>query len=579
MRPTTILSCSAAVALVVLLADQLRAGPTQSESQVREDGNTVDLFIDAGAATKVGITHVVNQVGFSFAPVNITVLPGDTVEWHWSSGFHTVTSGLPCTSDGLFHELLDPANTLATFVIPDDGTTLIPYLCVPHCGIGMTGTITILVPNCAGVNNCSGNGTCVGADICECDPGWVGVDCSIPTCAGVNDCSGNGTCFAPDTCQCDSGWEGADCSTFNCIGVNNCSTHGTCIGANTCQCDAGWTGIDCSTPTCAGVNDCSGNGTCIAPDTCQCGAGWSGADCSTFTCDDLAGCSGNGTCTGPNNCECDAGFAGRDCSCSPGTTCPPFPALGIHATPKHRYLSINTSANGLTMTALRIDLVSMRRCNLDSERACVEDNDCNSGATGPCLQHPDVGSTWWVQAPQEEPLGCLPGPCGPTDQFARVDASPHFQVWDLSTLHIGDCEMVPVATYEVRACLPPDGTICSDPLTIGTIEQPFIAPGFRGNYGDVVGAVLEDPPSFFYFTPPDGFTNVVDIVGYTKTKQNYGTANTPQTHPTWVDLHGPGDGNPPQYILNVADLGQIKKAFGGDAWTDDPGNMNPGECP
>ncbi len=54
--------------------------------------------------------------------------------------------------------------------------------------------------------------------------------------------------------------------------------------------------------------------------------------------------------------------------------------------------------------------------------------------------------------------------------------------------------------------------------------------------------------------------------------------SSPSADTTWVDLHGLGDGNPPQYILNVTDMGQILKAFAGDAWTDDPGNMNPGQC-
>ena len=101
-----------------------------------------------------------------------------------------------------------------------------------------------------------------------------------------------------------------------------------------------------------------------------------------------------------------------------------------------------------------------------------------------------------------------------------------------------------------------------------------MAPGFRGNYGDVAGTVIGTD-----YTPPDGYTNVIDISAFKDTKQNYGTSNIPQTHPTWVDLHGLGDGQPPQYILNVSDLGQIKKGFVGDTWTGDPGNMNPGECP
>ena len=137
-----------------------------------------------------------------------------------------------------------------------------------------------------------------------------------------------------------------------------------------------------------------------------------------------------------------------------------------------------------------------------------------------------------------------------------------------------DVIAIPAASFEVRACQLPDGALCSNPLSIGTIRQPYVSPGFRGNYGDVVGGVVGTE-----FTPPDGFTNVVDITGYALTKQNYGTANTPQAHPTWIDVHGLGDGNPPNYILNVSDLGQILKALAGGKWTDDPGNLNPGDCP
>jgi len=215
----------------------------------------------------------------------------------------------------------------------------------------------------------------------------------------------------------------------------------------------------------------------------------------------------------------------------------------------------------------------------DLERACVEDNDCNFGTNGPCAEHPDVGSIWWVQAPQEEPLGCLPGPCGRTDQFARVDASPHFQVWELTTLHVGDCEIVPVATYQIRACNPPDTADCGDSLMIGTVRQSLVAPTFRGNFGDVAGAVLGTE-----FSPPDGFTNVNDISAYVLTRQNYGTANTPQAHPTWVDLHGlgtapPPNGNPPQYILNISDLTLIVKALQGNKWTDGPREPQPRKLP
>jgi len=259
----------------------------------------------------------------------------------------------------------------------------------------------------------------------------------------------------------------------------------------------------------------------------------------------------------------------------------PTAAPAPHDVRKHRYVSIDASGNGQTTIALKVTLAAMSRCAGNLERACSDDNDCDGGAAGPCTQHLDVGSTWWVQQPQDEPLGCLPGPCGPTDQFARVESRtgdlpgpPDFRVWTDTTLHVGDCEIIPVATYEIRACLPPNGAVCSNPLTIGTINQPFIAPGFRGNYGDVAGPVVGTE-----FTPPDGIGNIGDVSAYVLTSQNYGTANTPQTHPTWVDLNGLGTGSPPQYILNVSDLGQILKALQGNKWTDDPGNLNPASCP
>ncbi|MFQ5589878.1 MAG: dockerin type I domain-containing protein [Phycisphaerae bacterium] len=306
------------------------------------------------------------------------------------------------------------------------------------------------------------------------------------------------------------------------------------------------------------------------------------------------------------------------CSCEPVVINEPqTPSDPVHAARKHRHLSVDVSTNsggGRDTSALtvgyRVELTSMKRCALDLTRPCTVDSDCDSGATGPCVEHPDVGGVWWVQAHEEQPLGCLPkrcdawngapctsdadcggapgscsNYCGPTDQFARVDVTPFFSDWSdprfpLTVLHITDCEITPIATYEIRACLPP-GVICSSPLVASTTLQSFLAPGFRGNYGDMVGPVDDIT---LEFTPPDGFTNVVDLGGYLLTKQNYGTSNKPQAHPTWPDLHGLGEqpapnGNPPNYILNVADLAVLKKALIGDKWTDDPGNLTPGQCP
>jgi plastocyanin len=93
----------------------------------------------SGAA--FGATHTVNQVGLTFQPSDITISQGDTVEWIWSSGGHTVTEGTPCTYNGGFNEPLNSSNPTVTLTFTDVGT--IEYFCQPHCGLGMVGSITI----------------------------------------------------------------------------------------------------------------------------------------------------------------------------------------------------------------------------------------------------------------------------------------------------------------------------------------------------------------------------------------------------------------------------------------------------
>jgi len=248
---------------------------------------------------------------------------------------------------------------------------------------------------------------------------------------------------------------------------------------------------------------------------------------------------------------------------------PGSPADPRHQARKHRYISIDPTTNGENAVAFRVELTDMWRCEGDLERACVLDSDC-AESLSLCVQHPDVGSIWWVQASQIEPAICDMEP------FARVDEWPYVSTWTEEVLHIGDCEIIPAATYEVRACDAFDIDVCSAPLAIGTIRAPFIAPGFRGNYGDVAGPV---DPTTLEFSPPDGFDNVIDVQAYLQTVQNCGTSTKPTCHLTWVDLQGGGYGNPPNYILNVSDLQYIKFGLQGKKWTDTPGNLNPGSCP
>ena len=53
---------------------------------------------------------------------------------------------------------------------------------------------------------------------------YSGSDCSIiPTCHNVSDCSSNGLCVDYDVCKCDKGWTGDNCTQFSCEHLDYCS--------------------------------------------------------------------------------------------------------------------------------------------------------------------------------------------------------------------------------------------------------------------------------------------------------------------------------------------------------------------
>jgi len=306
--------------------------------------------------------------------------------------------------------------------------------------------------------------------------------------------------------------------------------------------------------------------------------------------------------------QIDADYDGRPDDCIPG---PPGPAAGDHAFLKNRYITIDPSTNEPDPVALRVELVELKRCAGDRARSCTEDGDCGAGgADGPCDNaHPAVGSVWWVQAPQEYTLGCrqrcdtfdgdycnadsdCPGlscerRCGPADQFARLEPGPpqpaDFRSWSdprfpLTVLHVGDCEIIPAATYEVRGCLPPDAAICGDPLVVPTVRQAWLSPDTRANFGDLP-RVPESPGG--PYGDPDGQINVSDVQTLQLTGMNFPGANEPQLHVTWADLHGNGTGAPPQFYVNATDLLILLKSLVLNAtWTDASTlNREPDECP
>jgi plastocyanin len=102
------------------------------------------LLVPVGSAFAQSADATVNMAGVSFAPTEVHVAPGATVQWTNGSPLqHTVTA-----DDGSFDSgLLDPS---ATFSQVFDAPGTYQYYCQPHGsagGNGMSATIIVDDPN------------------------------------------------------------------------------------------------------------------------------------------------------------------------------------------------------------------------------------------------------------------------------------------------------------------------------------------------------------------------------------------------------------------------------------------------
>ncbi len=75
----------------------------------------------------------VNVSSFAFSPRAVNLNTGDHVEWIWTSGTHTVTSGDSASSSasGVFNTITAVAST-STFSFKSSTIQTIPYYCIPH---------------------------------------------------------------------------------------------------------------------------------------------------------------------------------------------------------------------------------------------------------------------------------------------------------------------------------------------------------------------------------------------------------------------------------------------------------------
>jgi plastocyanin len=94
----------------------------------------------ANAAT---ITVTVGNNCFCFSPSTVTIHPGDTVRWTWSSTGHSSTSGTPGAPGGLWDSGI--LNQGAVFSHTFNTAGSFPYYCMPHGACcNMVGTVMVV---------------------------------------------------------------------------------------------------------------------------------------------------------------------------------------------------------------------------------------------------------------------------------------------------------------------------------------------------------------------------------------------------------------------------------------------------
>jgi plastocyanin len=118
----------------------------KARSQASARAGAISFFVllalllnGASAAT---VTVLVGNSGFNFSPSSVTIHPGDTVKWNFSSSGHSTTSGTPGNPNGLWDSGIRGQG--ATFSRTFNTVGTFPYFCTPHgeC-CGMTGTVNV----------------------------------------------------------------------------------------------------------------------------------------------------------------------------------------------------------------------------------------------------------------------------------------------------------------------------------------------------------------------------------------------------------------------------------------------------
>ncbi len=541
-------------------------------------------------------------------------------------GAHNMASN--CDPDCNFNELPDPWEIDQGLTADTNGNG-IPDVCDPDCNGN-------LIPDDIDIANCAGNPACA-----DCDANAVPDECDIAGCVDVvscGDCDGNGV---PNQCE-------------TAVNVEDCDGDGVCNAAQIAGCSGDPLCDDCNSngqPDICDfgiVPDCNNNN---VPDICDLDTdGDSRIDdcdnCPLFANPTQADCDSDGigdVCATANGISPDGNGNSVPDECEFGS---PGPAAYPHDRKKNRYISFdpNNAVNSGIVLAFKVELKSLTLgscsgngafCREDRKQCsgsgdpCTTDGDCGGGetcsvwsdcntcsidgnacinpqidcapmppqtcvATGEvCLNDaPDIGGTsvgqqWWV-GPERPSLT--------NDVHLLVSESFRLERGDWpETVHVGDCEVVPIATYGIRAVEVTTGSESGETL-VSTIDRPTVSNSW---WADCVGPLKSfcngdirtpecsgdgdcgpgetcDPA----WTLPDGAVNFDDVGAALALVAPGPTSTLP--HVTWVDVHGNASGtpssqnfDPPNYVTNFSDVGSIIQAFQGRPYTFN----DPADCP
>jgi plastocyanin len=130
-----------------------KTGPTTSSDSATgaDEGAATDTNSSADdtesptedADSTSGATVTVHAGSYYYKPASITIKVGDTVQWIWDGGTHSVTSGASCTPDGKFDSNNHSAPYTYKRTFTEAGTFAYHCKYMSHCEMGQKGTVVV----------------------------------------------------------------------------------------------------------------------------------------------------------------------------------------------------------------------------------------------------------------------------------------------------------------------------------------------------------------------------------------------------------------------------------------------------